>query len=65
MERVSKKADVYLKNDNVDLRISVDISEAKCLTDVFVLISRQTEVYLKQFKLESIYFREEVSKCTE
>lgn len=59
MEGTCKKADVYLKNDNVDLRISVDISEAKCLTDIFVLISRQTEIYLKQFKLESIYFREE------
>lgn len=59
---VIKKADVYLVGENSELRITVDITSAVIYNDIFVIISRETQKYLEQFKLQSIYFREEEEK---
>lgn len=59
MSKIIKKADVYLKGETTELRVTVDISDTIIYTDIFVYITRETEKYLNEFKLISIYFREE------
>lgn len=53
------KAMVRIKTGNNDLTVTVDVSEAQILSDVFVLINRGIENYLKDgASLQSIYFFE-------
>lgn len=65
MEKIIKRADIYLKIDNDEICHTIDISEFVFIPDVLNNISLKLEQLFNIYnihsvlKLESIYFREE------
>ena len=64
MEKIIKKADVYLKIDNDSVCYTIDFSQYETVEMILDVISGKINELLRykqnsDIKLESIYFREE------